>query len=238
MGSHADIQSAKLKDIKDFFTRYYRPNNASLVIAGDIDKAKTKALVAKYFGSFKRGPDVPKPHVVTPPITSERRVVVQDRVELPRVFMGWLTTPAYQPGDAALGVAAQILGGGKSSRLYKSLVYDKQIAQEVAATQNSEALSSLFVVDVTARPGHSAQELEAAIDAEMDRLRKDGPTEPEVERARNTIETALLSQVEKKWAARASPTSSINTISISATPAISARRSTAIARSRRPTCSA
>ena len=197
MGSHADIQSAKLADIRDFFTRYYGPNNASLVIVGDIDKAKTRALVAKYFGTFKRGPKLPKLAVVTPPITAERRAIVTDRVELPRVFMGWLTPPAFQPGDAELTLAGQILAGGKSSRLYKALVYDKQIAQDVSASQNSLALTSMFVLDVTARPGHSAQEIEAAIDAEMEALRTAGPTEKELERARNTIETAMLTQIEK-----------------------------------------
>jgi zinc protease len=197
MGSHADIQSARLGDIREFFTRYYRPNNASIVIAGDIDKAKTKALVAKYFGSFQRGPALQKPAVVTPAITAERRAVVADRVELPRVFMGWLTSPAYQPGDAELSLAAQILGGGKSSRLYKSLVYDKQLAQAVSANQNSLALTSVFEIDVTARPGHTAKEVEAAIDAELEQLRSEGPTEKELERARNTIETAMLTQIEK-----------------------------------------
>jgi zinc protease len=197
IGSHADIQNAKLDDIKRFFTRYYRPNNASLVIAGDFDKAKTKALVAKYFGSFKRGPEVGKPKAVTPAITAERRAVVQDRVELPRVFLGWLTSPAFAQGDAELSLAAQVLGGGKASRLYKSLVYDRQIAQDVSASQMSNALTSMFVVDVTARPGHTAGEIEAAIDAEMARLRAEGPTEKEVERARNTILTAMISQIEK-----------------------------------------
>ncbi len=197
MGSHADIQAAKLDDIKRFFARYYRPNNASLVIVGDIDKAKTKALVRKYFGNFKRGPDIPKLRVVTPPITAERRVVVTDRVELPRVLMGWLTSPAYKEGDAELSIAAQILAGGKSSRLYKTLVYDKQIAQDVNASQESNALTSMFIVDVTARPGHSAQEIEAAIDEEMNKLRSAPPSDKEMERARNTIETAMLSRIEK-----------------------------------------
>jgi zinc protease len=197
IGSHADIQAAKLDDIKRFFMRYYRPNNASLVIVGDIDKAKTKALVTKYFGSFKRGEPVPKPNVVTPPITAERRVVVHDRIELPRVFMSWLTPPAFKPGDAELSVLAQILAGGKSSRLYKTLVYDKQIAQDVSATQNSEELSSIFVIDVTARPGHTAQEIDAAINEELDKLRAAPPSEQELERARNTIETAMVTQIEK-----------------------------------------
>jgi zinc protease len=197
MGSHADIQAAKLDDIRRFFKTYYRPNNASLVIVGDIDKSQTRALVAKYFGSFQRGPDIPKLTVVTPPISSERRAVIADRVELPRVFMGWLTPPIYQAGDAELDMTAQILGGGKSSRLYKSLVYDKQIAQDVSASQNSNALTSVFVIDVTARAGHSAQEIEAAIDAELQALRNDGPTVKELERARNTIETGMLLQIEK-----------------------------------------
>jgi zinc protease len=197
IGSHADIQNAKLADVRDFFTRFYGPNNASIVIAGDIDKARTRALVAKYFGSFKRSAKVEHPHVVTPPITRERRIMVPDSVELPRVYMAWLTPPAFQPGDAELEVTAQILAGGKSSRLYKSLVYQRQIAQEAAAAQNSNALTSTFIVDATARPGHDAAELEAAIDTELKALRDTGPSEQEVERARNTIETAMLTSIEK-----------------------------------------
>ena len=197
IGSHADIQNAKLDDIKEFFTKYYGPNNASLVIAGDIDKAKTKELVNKYFGSFKSGPAVEKPNVVTPAINSERRVVVQDRVELPRVYFGWLTPSAYTKDDAELKIAAQILAGGKSSRLYKSLVYDQQIAQDVGADQGSAALTSMFTIDATARPGHKPEEIEQALNAELEKLRAEGPTEKEIERARNGIETIMLSQVEK-----------------------------------------
>ncbi|MBI3231001.1 MAG: insulinase family protein [Burkholderiales bacterium] len=196
MGSHADIQNAKLGDVRKFFNNYYSPNNASLVIAGDFDNKQTKALVEKYFGSLKRGPDVPKITAVTPPIKTERRAVIQDKVELPRVFMGWLTSPSYTPGDAELSIAAQILAGSKSSRLYKSLVYEKQIAQDVNAYQASNALTSMFVIDVTARPGHTAQEIEAAIDAELKLLREDGPSEKEIERARNSIQTAMLTQIE------------------------------------------
>jgi zinc protease len=197
IGSHADIQNAKLADVRDFFRRYYGPNNASIVIAGDIDKARARALVAKYFGSFKRSAPVKKPAVTTPPIVRERRLTVLDRVELPRVYMAWLTPPAYQPGDAELAVTAQILAGGKAGRLYKSLVYERQIAQDTAAAQNSNALTSTFVVDVTARPGTDAATLEGAIDTELTALRDNGPSEQEVERARNTIETAMLTSIEK-----------------------------------------
>ncbi len=197
IGSHADIQNAKLADVREFFMRYYGPNNASIVIAGDIDKVKTRALVAKYFGGLKRGPEVARPKIVTPTIAAERRLTVPDRVELARVYMGWLTPPAYQPDDAELAVAAQILAGGKSSRLYKSLVYERQIAQDVDADQDARALVSTFLVEVTARAGHTPAELEKAIDAELAALREHGPTQQEVERAKRQIETAMLTSLEQ-----------------------------------------
>ncbi len=196
IGSHGDIQAAKLADVKSFFKQYYAPNNASLAIVGDIDKAKTKALVEKYFGSLKRGPAVPKPSVQTPAITAERRVVIKDRVEMPRVHMAWLTPAFFAPGDADADASANILGGGKSSRLYKKLVYEKQIAQDVTAYQQSLALGSVFHVFATVRPGKTVQEVETAIDDELKTLREAGPDAREVERARNTFETNMLSGLE------------------------------------------
>src|SRR5262245_30465966 len=196
IGSHADIQAAKLDDVKNFFKTYYAPNNASLVIVGDIDKAAVKALVEKYFGPFKKGPAVPKPSAETPRITAERRAVVKDRVELPKVYMAWITSPFYKPGDADADVASTILGGGKSSRLYKSLVYDKQIAQTVTAQQNSLSLGSVFSIEATARPGHTAEEIEKAINDELTKLRDTGPDASEVDRARNVIETRIVEGLE------------------------------------------
>jgi len=196
IGSHADIQAAKIGDVKDFFKRYYAPNNASIAIVGDIDKGSVKSLVEKYFGPFKRGGSVAKPNVQTPKITAERRAVVTDRVELPRVYMAWITSPFFAAGDADADVAATILGGGKSSRLYKSLVYDKQIAQAVSAQQNSLMLGSVFNIDVTARPGHTAEEIEKAIGEELNRFRDSGPEQNEVDRARNVIETRIIERLE------------------------------------------
>src|SRR5262245_62084807 len=196
IGSHADIQAAKLDDVKNFFKTYYAPNNASLVIVGDIDKAAVKALVDKYFGPFKKGPAVPKATADTPKLTAERRVVVKDRVELPKVYMAWITSPFYKPGDADADVASTILGGGKSSRLYKSLVYEKQIAQSVTAQQNSLMLGSVFSIEATARPGHTAEELEKAIDEQVTKLRDAGPDANEVDRARNVIETRMVQGLE------------------------------------------
>ena len=196
IGSHADVQAAKLDDVKAFFKQYYTPNNASLAIVGDIDKAETRKLVEKHFGTFERGPEVPKLDVTTPPVTAERRAVVSDRVELPKVYMAWLTAPIYQPGDADADLAARILGGGRSSRLYKKLVYELQIAQDVSVQQYSLILGSVFNLDATARPGHTAEELEAAINAELKKFRDEGPAETEIERARNIIETNIIQGLE------------------------------------------
>src|SRR6185369_17278242 len=155
-----------------------------------------KALVQKYFGTLKRGPAVPPINAETPKITSERRTVVTARVELPRVYMAWLTSPILKPGDADADIAATVLGGGKSSRLYKKLVYEQQIAQAVSVQQYSLVLGSVFNIEATARPGHTAEELEKSIDAELEAFRQSGPQQSEIDRARNVIETRIVQGLE------------------------------------------
>ena len=196
IGSHEDIQAAKLADVQNFFKQYYAPNNASLAIVGDIDVAQTKSLVEKYFGTLKKGAAVPKITAETPKITAERRKVVPSRVELPRVYMAWITPAFYKEGDADADVTATLLGGGRSSRLYKKLVYEKQIAQDVAASQYSLVLGSIFQIQVTARQGHTVEEIEKALDEELNTLRTTPPDASEVERARNTIETNIVGGLE------------------------------------------
>jgi zinc protease len=196
IGSHLDIQSAKLEDVRNFFKLYYAPNNASLAIVGDFDPSKGRELVQKYFGPLKRGEEVPKIQAHTPPITSERHAVFQDNVQLPRVYIGWLTSPIFKPGDAEADLAATILGGGRSSRLYKKLVYEKQIAQDVAVNQQSLILGSVFEVQVTAKAGVKPEDLEKAINAELEAFRKEGPTAAELARARNVIESRIIAGLE------------------------------------------
>ena len=197
IGSHADIQAAKLEDVRNFFKLYYAPNNASLAIVGDFDSAQTKKLVEKYFGPLKRGAPVPKIAATTPPITAEQRAVVKDQVELPRVYESWLTSSIFKPGDSDADLTATILGGGRSSRLYKKLVYEKQIALDVNASQQSLILGSVFQIEVTARPGHTPEEIEKAINEEVETLRKDGPTPAELERAQNGVETQMVQGLER-----------------------------------------
>ena len=153
IGSHADIQAAKLDDVRDFFQHYYAPNNASLAIVGDFDPAQAKELVEKYFGTLSAAPRCPKITAVTPPITAGAAHGVTDQVELPRVYMAWITLADLQAGRRRRDSLATILGGGKSSRLYKKLVYEKQIAQDVSAQQQSLMLGSVFEIPVTAKPG-------------------------------------------------------------------------------------
>jgi zinc protease len=197
IGSHLDIQAANLADVRDFFKRYYRPNNATLTLVGDFDTAAAKRLVQKYFGSFKRGPDVPQPSAVTPALTSEKRLTVTDRIELERIDLAWLTPPRFKAGDAELAIAGYILAGGKSSRLYKKLVYELQVAQEVSASQDPYALTSFFEIEAMARSGHTAAELQPLIDAELDRLASEPPSEAEIESARNQLERALYQGLQR-----------------------------------------
>ena len=197
IGSHEDIQAAQLDDVQRFFRQYYAPNNATMAIVGDIDVAQTKKLVEKYFGTLKRGPAVPAPKAEPVRITAERRLTVPSRVELPRVYMAWLTPPIFKAGDAEADITATILGAGRSSRLFKKLVYEQQIAQNVSAQQQSLTLGSVFQIEATARPGHTAAELEKAIDEELAALRAQPPAAREVEMARNTIETNVIGGLER-----------------------------------------
>ncbi len=196
IGSHADIQAARLEDVQSFFRAYYGPNNATIAIAGDFDNAQIKNLVEKYFGTLQRGAEVPEVSVETPRITEDRRAVIEDRVELERVYMAWITPAAYEPGNAAGDIAAQILGGGTSSRLYKKLVYEQQIAQDVEVRQRALRLGSVLRLEATARPGRTGEEIERAINEELERFRRRGPEDEEIEAARNLIEMRLMTRLE------------------------------------------
>ncbi len=197
IGSHVDIQSIQLEDVRAFAKTYYRPNNATLVLAGDFDRQRARELLQQYFGSLKAGPAVPPVVVAQPRLAAERRLQVTDRIELPRVTLAWHTPAAFQPGDAELDIAAHLLGGGKSSRLYKKLVYERQIAQSVDATQDSLSLGSVFAIEVVARPGRSLEELEKAVDEELAALVRAGPSAAEMQRARTATETRLYRRLEK-----------------------------------------
>jgi zinc protease len=197
IGYMEDLTAASHEDVVEFFKRYYAPNNASLVIAGDIDFDRTRALVEKWFGELPRGTVV---EPIAPPaaiLTGVQKKTLRDNVSLERLYLAWLTPRLYAPGDSALDVASSVLTGGKNSRLYKRLVYDLQIAQDVSAFQQSGALGSSFMIIATARSGHTAAELQGVIDEELERLRREGPEAREVQRAINQMEASFYRRMER-----------------------------------------
>jgi predicted Zn-dependent peptidase len=184
IGEPADLDAATLDDVKQFFRTWYVPNDATLVIAGDMQPDATLALVDKYFGPI---PGAALPQRPAPPkveLTGETRVPVEAGVELGRVVVAWPTPAYFAPGDGDLDLVARVLSAGGTSRLYKRLVYDAQIAQDVAAYQASQQLGSRFEISATVKPGHAPEELLAAIDEELARLRDAGVTDAELARAR------------------------------------------------------
>ncbi len=196
IGSMADLSAASFADVQTFFRTYYTPNNASLVVAGDIDLAEARRLVEAYYGPIARGPEPPPQTVVSAHLAGETRLALEDRVQLPRLYLAWLSPARYAPADAAASALAAVLAGGKNSRLYTRLVYELQIAQDVDAFQDGESLSGAFYIQATARPGHSLDELRTVIDEEIARLQAAPPTERELQRVVNGVESAFLDGLE------------------------------------------
>jgi zinc protease len=197
IGYMPDLTAASYEDVVAFFKKYYAPANASLVVAGDIDAAATRKVVEKWFADVKPGPAAEPMTIPGAALTSVVKRTVADRVQLPRLTLAWLTPPMFSPGDAALDVLADVLAGGKNSRLYKRLVYDLQIAQSVSAFQASQALSSHFEIEVTPRPGHTIDEIQKIVDEEITRLQREPPTDREVQRAINKFEASFYNRMER-----------------------------------------
>jgi zinc protease len=197
IGSMEDLSAASFEDVARFFRTYYVPNNASLVIAGDIDVDQTRKLVEKWFADVPRGKPVPPLSPPTAVLDGVKKKTITDRVQLPRLYLGWLTPGFMKPGDATMDVISNLLTGGKNSRLYRRLVYDLQIAQDVSAFQQSQALGSSYVIIATARPGQTLDKLQAVIDEELDKLRKTPPEAREMTRALNQTEANFYRGMER-----------------------------------------
>jgi zinc protease len=196
IGSMDDLTAASLDDVRDFYTRYYAPANATLVIVGDFDPATVKNWIAHYFGSLPPREKPAPVKIATPPITSERRQEVPEPVSLPQLSYAYLSPLAFAPGDAAADVLATVLGGGKASRMHKRLVYELQWAQGVGVGQQSGALASVFAVQVTASPGANVISLEHEVDALLLAAAQAPPTEAELQRAKNLIRTNMVRQLQ------------------------------------------
>jgi len=192
IGSQEDLTAASMEDVQGFFRTWYAPNNASLVVAGDVRPAEVRRLAEKYFSTISTGEPIPSPKARPVSLDADRRAVLEDRVTLPRVQLTWPTVEAWNADEAALDVMGTILGSGRTSRLYERLVYREQAAQSVSAFNGSRELAGSFGVTITARPGSSLSQMERAAYEEIRRMAEAGPTPEEMEAARNGIESSFV----------------------------------------------
>jgi zinc protease len=197
IGSAEDLHAATLDDVRAFFQTYYRPRNASLAIAGDIETARALDLAEAYFGEVDAGDDPPP--VLAPPIpprAGPTRLLLEDRVELPRLYVAWPSPPLFSEADAELDLVAEVLSSGKTSRLYRALVFDTRMATEVAASQSSREIAGYFSAIATAAPGRTLAELERVIADAIANLAAAGPTEAEMERGLAQAESHFVFRLQ------------------------------------------
>ena len=196
IGSMTDLTSASLEDVKNFFRTYYAPNNATIAIVGDFQRDSVKKLVQQYFSGIPRGPAIPpRPQVTSQPVPKDTFLVLEDKVQLPRLYYAWRSVKAFHEDDAALDVAAYVIAGDKNSRLYKRLVYDMQVAQDVSAFNSSQRLDGGFQIVVTPKPGHTPTEMVKLVNEELQKLMSDGITERELARAQNSTRAQFLDRI-------------------------------------------
>ena len=195
IGEIADLQAVQLDEVHAFFRRYYHPANASLALAGDFDSEEALGLVDQYFGTIDAGPR-PASVRASASLSGETRLFFEDRVELPRLYLAWLTPAMFADGDADLDLATDLVANGKTSRLYRRLVFDERIATDVSASQNSREIAGYAQITATAAPGHTLDEIEAVIVAEIARLAADGPTDDEIDRGRVQAEAQFVFRLQ------------------------------------------
>jgi zinc protease len=195
IGDPDDLRAASLTDVQAFFRRYYHPANASLVIAGDVATDDAVARAHRFFDEIPAGPS-PEPVTAEARLDEERRILLEDRVELPRLYLAWHSPAMFAPGDADMDLAADLLANGKSSRLYRALVYDRRVATDVSAGQNSREMAGWFQVTATAAPGHGLQELFDVIQDEIARFLRDGATGDEMERGQAQAEAHFIGRLQ------------------------------------------
>ena len=195
IGAADDIRAMRLEDVQTFFRTYYHPSNASLALAGDIEAAAGFDLAEQYFGELPAG-SRPTPVRATAAVEREIRLVLEDRVEMPRLYMAWHSPAMFMPGDAEMDLIGDLLGNGKTSRLYRTLVYERRLALDVSAHQSSRELGSVFLLMATAAPGRSPGDIAAVVDDELQRLVDGGPSGDELERAQAQVEAHFMYRLQ------------------------------------------
>jgi len=196
VGYMADLRQATVEDVKNFFRLYYAPGNATLAIVGDFDPDQARAWVTKYFGDLPKGAAITRPKVTPPQLTAEKRLVFEDRVQVPRLYLRWPTVGEDNPDTYALDYLGDILTGSRTARLTKVLVYDQQSAASVSGGNGSDENAGDFSITITPRPGHTLAELESVTDSVLDQLRREGPTAEEMARAAAGLQYGFVSALQ------------------------------------------
>jgi len=196
IGSMTDLSAASEEDVKAFFRIYYAPNNATLAVVGDFDPAQTKAWIQKYFVDLPQGKPVQRPKVPLGNLASSKRLVYEDRVQVPRLYIQWPTVGFKNDDDYALSVMSSILSGSRTARLTKALVYDTQKASQIIGFQNSDEDVGVFQVIVIPRPEATLTELETAVDQVLQKFISEGPTAEELQKAKSGLELSFLRGLE------------------------------------------
>ena len=197
IGSMDDLNAAKLDDVKDWFRTYYGPSNAVLVVAGDVTPEVARQKVEKYFGDIPSGPPVARQEAWIAKRTGSQRGTMQDRVPQARIYKVW-NIPGWGTADADyLNLVSDVLSSGKTSRLYKRLVYDDQIATDVSASVDLREIGGLFVIEATARPGVELTRVEKAVDQELAKLLARGPTPTELRRVQTQYRAGFIRGIER-----------------------------------------
>ncbi len=197
IGWMKDIENFNLEDVKDFFKKYYKPSNATLAVGGNFDQEEALYLIANYFGEIPGGNKLELPFSEPVSLNKTKKIVHPDNIELPRIYLAWHSDKIFGDDDASLDILADVLSSAKSSRLQKSLVFDKQIAQDVSAFQFSARLAGAFIIVATAKPGITINELKEEIFRQIDRLIKNGITLEELNRAKNSIKSHYVYSLQK-----------------------------------------
>ena len=196
IGTHEDLEAAAVTDVKDFFGTYYVPNNTSLCVAGDLDPAKIKPLIADLFGTLPRRADSPHRKAEPVKLDQVKRATLSDKVQLRKIIFAYHSPAQFMEGDAEMDLVAAVLSEGKTSRLYKKLVYDDKIASEVSAFQDSSQLGSVFRIDVMAQPEADLDRIEKTVDEELAKLVETGPAAAELEQRKATFELNMLTSLQ------------------------------------------
>jgi zinc protease len=197
IGSMADLTAASVEDVKDFFRKYYAPDNTTIVVAGDVRPDSVRQLVRGWFERIPRGPSITRPTPPTVSLAHDTTATLEDRVQLPRLYYTWHTVKRGHQDDAPLKLLAYILTGAKNGRLTQPMVYERQIATDVDASPDHKRLDGDFTIAATARPGKALPELQAFVGQELARLAQSGPTQRELQQAKNATEASFLEQLEQ-----------------------------------------